>query len=122
MRSHSENVAEGLHTTSNIISRLCSPATRTTNRLANTGDLIPFATSDVHDFPGQRLEQEQDTAIKSTQRSLALATDRYRLGIYPDLKVITAQTTLFSNQEIAVNLRIRPIVASVQLIEAVGGG
>jgi len=66
--------------------------------------------------------QEQDTAIQSAQRSLNLATDRYRLGIDPYLNVITAQTTLFSNQQTAVNLRIEQIVDSVQLIEALGGG
>jgi NodT family efflux transporter outer membrane factor (OMF) lipoprotein len=66
--------------------------------------------------------QEQDTAIQSAQRSLKLATDRYRLGIDPYLNVITAQTTLFGNQQTAVDLRILQIVASVQLIEAIGGG
>ncbi len=66
--------------------------------------------------------QEQDIAIASAQRSLNLATDRYRLGIDPYLNVITAQTTLFSNQQTAVNLRIEQIVDSVQLIEALGGG
>src|SRR5208337_3096821 len=66
--------------------------------------------------------QEQDTAIQSAQRSLNLATDRYRLGIDPYLNVITAQTTLFGNQQTAVDLRILQIVASVQLIEAIGGG
>jgi NodT family efflux transporter outer membrane factor (OMF) lipoprotein len=66
--------------------------------------------------------QEQDMAITSAQRSLKLATDRYRLGIDPYLNVITAQTTLFSNQQTAVNLRITQIVDSVQLIEALGGG
>lgn len=65
---------------------------------------------------------EQDTAIKSAERSLKLATDRYRLGIDPYLNVITAQTTLFSNQQTAVNLRITQIVDSVQLVEALGGG
>ena len=66
--------------------------------------------------------QEQDTAIQSAQRSLNLATDRYRLGIDPYLNVITAQTTLFGNQQTAVNLRTEQIVDSVQLIEALGGG
>jgi len=66
--------------------------------------------------------QEQDTAINSAERSLKLATDRYRLGIDPYLNVITAQTTLFSNQQTAVNLRITQIVDSVQLVEALGGG
>ncbi|HSZ60226.1 MAG TPA: efflux transporter outer membrane subunit [Terriglobales bacterium] len=66
--------------------------------------------------------QQQDVAIQSAQRSLTLATDRYRLGIDPYLNVITAQTTLFSNQQTAVNLRITQIVDSVQLVEALGGG
>jgi outer membrane protein TolC len=66
--------------------------------------------------------QEQDIAIQSAERSLKLATDRYRLGIDPYLNVITAQTALFSNQQTAVTLRITRIVDSVQLIEALGGG
>ena len=66
--------------------------------------------------------QEQDVAIRSAQRSLDLATERYRLGIDPYLNVITAETALFSNQQTAVNLRIEQIVDSVQLIEALGGG
>jgi len=66
--------------------------------------------------------QEQDAAVKSAQRVLTLATDRYRLGIDPYLNVITAQTSLLSNQQTAVNLRVQQITASVQLIEAVGGG
>ncbi len=66
--------------------------------------------------------QEQDVAIQSAQRSLKLATDRYRLGIDPYLNVITAETALFSNQQTAVNLRIQQIVDSVQLVEALGGG
>jgi NodT family efflux transporter outer membrane factor (OMF) lipoprotein len=66
--------------------------------------------------------QEQDTAVVSAQRSLKLATDRYRLGIDPYLNVITAETALFSNQQTAVNLRITQIVDSVQLVEALGGG
>jgi len=66
--------------------------------------------------------QEQDVAIQSAQRSLKLATDRYRLGIDPYLNVITAQTTLFGNEQTAVNLRVQQIVNSVQLIEALGGG
>ena len=66
--------------------------------------------------------QEQDTAVVSAERSLKLATDRYRLGIDPYLNVITAETALFSNQQTAVNLRIAQIVDSVQLVEALGGG
>jgi len=65
---------------------------------------------------------QQDTAVGSAQRNLKIAIDRYKLGIDPYLNVITAQTTLFSNQQTAVNLRILQMTASVQLVEAVGGG
>jgi NodT family efflux transporter outer membrane factor (OMF) lipoprotein len=66
--------------------------------------------------------QQQGTAVKSAERQLTLATDRYRLGIDPYLNVITAQTTVLSNQQTAVNLSIQQMTASVQLIEALGGG
>jgi len=66
--------------------------------------------------------QQQGVAIKSSERYLDLATDRYRLGIDPYLNVITAQTTVLSNQQTLVNLKIQQITASVQLIEALGGG
>ncbi|HWF38286.1 MAG TPA: efflux transporter outer membrane subunit [Candidatus Acidoferrales bacterium] len=66
--------------------------------------------------------QQQDTAVKSAERSLSLATDRYRLGIDPYLNVITAQTTLLTSQQTDVNLRLQQMTASVQLIEALGGG
>ena len=65
---------------------------------------------------------QQDTAVGSAQRNLKIAIDRYKLGIDPYLNVITAQTTLFSNQQTDVNLRIQQITASVQLVEAIGGG
>lgn len=65
---------------------------------------------------------QQDTAVGSAQRNLQIAITRYKLGIDPYLNVITAQTTLFSNQQTAVNLRIQQMTASVQLVEAVGGG
>ena len=66
--------------------------------------------------------QDQDKAVNSAQRALALAVDRFQLGIDPYLNVIAAQTTLLSNQETAVNLRIQQMTASGGLIEALGGG
>ena len=66
--------------------------------------------------------QYQDTAVKSAAKSLAIAKDRYSLGIDPYLNVLTAQTALLSNQEIAVNLRIQQMTASGGLIEALSGG
>ena len=66
--------------------------------------------------------QHQDAAVQSAEKTLALARDRYKLGIDPYLNVITAQTSLLSNQETAVNLRIQQMTASAGLIEALGGG
>jgi NodT family efflux transporter outer membrane factor (OMF) lipoprotein len=66
--------------------------------------------------------QQQDTAVTSADRNLKIATDRYKLGIDPYLNVITAQTTLLSNKQTAVNLHIQQMTSSVQLIEALGGG
>jgi len=66
--------------------------------------------------------QQQQAAIEFNQRFLALAIDRYKLGIDPYLNVLTAQTTLFANQQALVQLRLQEMQASVQLVEALGGG
>jgi outer membrane protein TolC len=66
--------------------------------------------------------QQQDTAVKAAERYLAIATSRYQLGLDPYLNVITAQTTLLSNQQTDAQLRMQQLVDTVQLIEALGGG
>jgi len=66
--------------------------------------------------------QQQDAAVQSAERYLSLATERYRLGIDPYLNVITAETTLLTNQRTAVDLRAQQMTSSVDLIEALGGG
>jgi NodT family efflux transporter outer membrane factor (OMF) lipoprotein len=65
---------------------------------------------------------QQDKAIDSSQRNLKLANDRYRAGIDPYLNVITAQTTLLTNQRASLTLRQEQMTRSVQLLEALGGG
>jgi outer membrane protein TolC len=64
---------------------------------------------------------QQDAAVDSAARNLRIATARYRAGIDPYLNVITAQTTLLSNQQTAVTLRRQQMTTSVQLVEALGG-
>ena len=66
--------------------------------------------------------QQEDLAVSYSQRYVNLATDRYKLGLDPYLDVITAQTSLFSNQQTGVTLRLQQLTASVQLIEGLGGG
>ena len=61
---------------------------------------------------------------RSTQPGEAYeeARVRYRAGLDPYLNVITAQTALLSDQQAAVTFRMQQMVASVQLIKALGGG
>ena len=66
--------------------------------------------------------QHQDAAVQSAERTLAIALDRYKLGLDPYLNVLTAQTTLLTNRQTAMNLRIQQMTASGGLIEALGGG
>ena len=66
--------------------------------------------------------QRQREAVKSAQEYLDLATSRYQTGIDPYLNVLTAQTTVLSDQQTLVTLQIDQMVAAVNLVEALGGG
>lgn len=65
---------------------------------------------------------EQNSAVQSASRNLEEAQVRYRAGLDPYLNVIAAQTLLLSDQQAAVSFRSQEMVASVQLIKALGGG
>jgi NodT family efflux transporter outer membrane factor (OMF) lipoprotein len=69
----------------------------------------------------QQILQEQQ-AVDSAKKFLELETGRYDTGIDPYVDVVTAQTTLLSNQQSLALLHIQEMTASVQLIEALGGG
>jgi NodT family efflux transporter outer membrane factor (OMF) lipoprotein len=66
--------------------------------------------------------QQQDVAIKASQKNFDLSLEQYRLGIASYLNVITAQESLLGNQQTAVTLRMQQMVDTVQLIMALGGG
>jgi NodT family efflux transporter outer membrane factor (OMF) lipoprotein len=66
--------------------------------------------------------QQEDIAVDASQRYLNLAIARYKLGVDSYLNVITAQTTLLSNQITDLNLRLEQMTASVGLIADLGGG
>jgi len=65
---------------------------------------------------------QQDAAVQAATRNLHEANVRYKAGLDPYLNVITAQTALLTDQQTAVNFRMQQMVASVQLIKALGGG
>jgi NodT family efflux transporter outer membrane factor (OMF) lipoprotein len=66
--------------------------------------------------------EQQNSAIESAQRNLEEAEVRYRTGLDPYLNVIAAQAILLSDQQAAVTFREQQLVASVQLMKALGGG
>ncbi len=66
--------------------------------------------------------QQEDTAVKSAQRYVDIATARYETGLDPYLNVISAQTTLLSYQQTQVTLRVNEMTSAVELVQALGGG
>ncbi len=65
---------------------------------------------------------QQQAAAESAQQFVDLETTRYQTGIDPYVNVVTAQTTLLSDQQTLANLHTQEMTASVQLIVALGGG
>jgi NodT family efflux transporter outer membrane factor (OMF) lipoprotein len=66
--------------------------------------------------------EQQNSAIDAAGRNLEEASVRYRAGLDPYLNVIAAQTALLNDQQAAVNFRAQQMVASINLIKALGGG
>jgi NodT family efflux transporter outer membrane factor (OMF) lipoprotein len=69
----------------------------------------------------QQIRRQQE-AVDSSQTFLRLELGRYETGIDPFIDVVTAQTTLLANRQSLVTLEVQQMTASVQLIEALGGG
>jgi NodT family efflux transporter outer membrane factor (OMF) lipoprotein len=73
----------------------------------------------------RRLAQEADIAsraVAAAQQSLDLANIQYQGGLVSYLQVVTAQNSLLQNQRSAIEILTRRLVASVSLIQALGGG
>ncbi len=66
--------------------------------------------------------QEQQQSEQSAKRYLELATARYETGVDQYLSVLVAQTALLDTQQQLASLRTQVMTASVQLVEALGGG
>lgn len=64
----------------------------------------------------------QQTAVDASRRALELANNRYKGGVTTYLDVITAQSTLLSNERLATQLLGQQMVTSVYLVKALGGG
>jgi NodT family efflux transporter outer membrane factor (OMF) lipoprotein len=63
-----------------------------------------------------------DQAVSSSERALTISTVQYKAGTISYLAVITAQATALNAERTAVSLLTRRLIASVALIQALGGG
>lgn len=71
------------------------------------------------------LEQQsaaQAVAVDSARRAVGIALNEYRAGTQAYTTVVVAQTTALSDEETAVTIQQDRLMASVALIEALGGG
>ena len=95
--------------------------------VANYRQTVLTAFQNVEDnLAGLRiLENEyalQTDAVRLAQKAVDLQINRYKAGTIAYTDVITAQTTLLSNQRSLVNLLSERVVYNVQLVKSLGGG
>jgi len=64
----------------------------------------------------------QNAAVADARRALDIANNRYVGGVTSYLDVITAQSTLLTNQRLATQLLGQQMVTEVALVKALGGG
>jgi NodT family efflux transporter outer membrane factor (OMF) lipoprotein len=64
----------------------------------------------------------QAIAVSSTARAVGATMNAYRAGTVPYTSVITEQTQLLANKQTALAIQQSRLVASVALIQALGGG
>lgn len=96
-------------------------------QVANYRQTVLAAFQDVEDNLAaiRILDQEsaqQQLAVAASVRSLDINTYQYKGGVTTYLQVLTAQTTLLTNQRTQADIATRQFVSSVQLIRALGGG
>jgi NodT family efflux transporter outer membrane factor (OMF) lipoprotein len=68
----------------------------------------------------QLIQQRQ--AEQSAEQFLKLELGRYQTGIDPYVNVVTAQTTLLTDQQEVITVRVEQMTGTVALIKALGGG
>jgi outer membrane protein TolC len=61
-------------------------------------------------------------AVRTAQRSVTIALNQYEAGTEAYTQVITEQTALFTDQQAQLSVQEQRLVASVALVQALGGG
>jgi outer membrane protein, multidrug efflux system len=85
------------------------------------------AFSDVEDnLAAQHLlwsaQEAEDAALKSAEKTLEIANNRYRAGLVTYLEVATAQNAALERERENVRLRGERLMSAVSLIKSLGGG
>jgi NodT family efflux transporter outer membrane factor (OMF) lipoprotein len=81
---------------------------------------VEDALAQVRIFSKQLIQQRQ--AEQSAQQFLKLELGRYQTGIDPYVNVVTAQTTLLTDQQAVITVQTEQMTGAVALIMALGGG
>ncbi len=81
---------------------------------------VEDALAQVRILSKQLIQQRQ--AEQSAEQFLKLEIGRYQTGIDPYVNVVTAQTTLLSDQQAVITVRIEEMTGAVALIKSLGGG
>ncbi|MGA9527381.1 MAG: efflux transporter outer membrane subunit [Terriglobales bacterium] len=95
--------------------------------VANYRELVLEAFQQVEDgLSGMayldQAAKTQQRAVDDSRRALDIANNRYVGGVTTYLDVITAQSTLLTNERLATQLQGQQMVTSVFLVKALGGG
>jgi NodT family efflux transporter outer membrane factor (OMF) lipoprotein len=69
-----------------------------------------------------RQQRVQDEAVALSRRAVEITLNEYRAGTVAFTTVVTAQATLLANEQAALTVRQNRYLASVNLIQALGGG
>lgn len=69
-----------------------------------------------------RAAGEASAAVRSAQRVVDLANDRYAGGLATYLDVVTAEQALLANQRLQVQINGQQVLTAVYLVKALGGG
>jgi NodT family efflux transporter outer membrane factor (OMF) lipoprotein len=95
--------------------------------VANYRQTVLTAFQQVEDYLAavrilsQQIGQQQQAA-QTAQQFVDLETARYETGVDPYIDVVSSENTLLADQQTLATLHTQVMTASVQLIEALGGG
>jgi NodT family efflux transporter outer membrane factor (OMF) lipoprotein len=95
--------------------------------IANYREIVLAAFQNVEDelvalrVLGEQIGVQRD-AVQKAQQAVQISLNEYQAGIVAYTTVITAQVTLLNDQETALQVQEQRMVASVALVQAMGGG